>query len=170
MHWLSSARGSKGQQVGFLLSSLLSGCWPHFPPCCDPLLLGWKHRSSRCFSQPNCYSCPHLLLPAKAGSWPETKDVEELGAQIPKGQYIGPASQAPAGVWMGPSLGLEAQTPDSCLQSTAAPEAEHSTHVLASSFMQPLFVRHLVARLALRRPEAQGCFANVSCGHHAWGP
>lgn len=53
--------------------SHLNTCWPHFPPRYFPLLLGWKHTSSRGFSQPNCYSCPHLLLTAKTRIWPETK-------------------------------------------------------------------------------------------------
>lgn len=119
-------------------------------------------------AQPNCYSCPCPLLPAKARSWPETKDVEELGARSPRDSAWGPASQAPTGACTGSSLGLEHSR--SHFSETAAPEVQHSTQDLAGSFKQPLFLRYLlVGRLSLLRPEAQGHFASVSRGHCAWG-
>lgn len=94
---------SQGLSGAAGVSSHLSTRWPCFSPCCFPLLLGGKHMSSRGFSQPNCYSRPHLFLPAKARSWPETKRMSRNSARSP-------ASQAPTVVWMGPSLRLEAQT------------------------------------------------------------
>lgn len=129
-------------------------------------------------AQPNCYSCPRPLLPAKARSWPETKDVEELGAQIPEGQRMGPSlpgtnrclHRVQPGL-RGLDLGLmSSEHSRSHFSETAAPEVEHSTQDLAGSFKQPLFLRYLlVGRVSLLRPEAQGHFASVSCGHCARG-
>lgn len=87
LNWPSSARGSQGQQA----SSHLSTCWLHFPPALSLYSLA-GNRSSRGFTQPNYYSCPHLHLLAKAKSWPETKDVEELGARDPRGGEHGAQS------------------------------------------------------------------------------
>lgn len=78
---------------------------------------------------------PHLLLPAKARSWPETKDVEELGAQIPEGQYMGPSLPGTNRCLDGAQPGVRGSDPGlmsaehsrSHFSETAAPAAEHST-------------------------------------------